>query len=46
MSSAWVPVSRCMVAFIVLARWLPAALRFLSRMGGEISLFIQRPVIE
>lgn len=33
-SSAWVPVSRCMVAFIVLARWLPAALRFLSRTRG------------
>lgn len=52
-SSAWVPLSGCMVAFIVLARWLPAAPRltcFLSgtpgRGGGEMSLFIQRPVIE
>lgn len=52
-SSAWVPLSGCMVAFIVLARWLPAAPRltcFLSGTPGggrgEMSLFIQRPVIE
>lgn len=44
------PFSGSMVAFIVMARWLPAARDLYAssqeHRGKKISLFIQRPVIE